>query len=948
MKTTVKNIFIILLTALLITCAGSPKADYGDIGSAADKVPLTSAAITGTLPNGLKYFILENARPENRAHLALVVNAGSVLETDDQRGFAHFTEHMSFKGTTRFPEMDLINYLRSLGMRFGPDANAYTSYNETVYSFDVPVETAGGKKSIPDKALAILDDWTYAVSFNPQDVASESLVVLEEMRSRLGAMDRVRKITLPILFEGSAYADRQPIGLSEIIEGATAEKLKSFYDRWYTSDNMTLVFVGDFDGKALQADLANHFNMKAADKPVNRPYHELPPPKSGNFKVEIITDAELTSSSYMIYYKQKPGAPRGTIGYYRETIVDYLIDTMLSERFEERETDPEAKAMNAWGGVWRWAKDSRFYTMGTSSKTGSAEAALKELLFEKEAMRRHGFTQNELDRAKVNLMSYMEQQVSEKDKRDSRSFIRNFTSHILYGEDMADIEWELDFVFTMLPGITLKEVSSAAKKYFSYNDCIVFLLAPEAEAQSLPSPQRIKAIFSEAEKLSIAPRKSETVSNELLDTVPQGGTITNEAADRQTGSLTLTLSNGAKVILRETKNKNNEIVMYAMARGGTFNAPAETDISVSLLDEMLAVSGLGPYSRIQLIQKLAGKQVYSSFWSSGYYRGFQGASTSKDLKTLVEMIYIFFTQPKFDERAVAAMIDQYKTSLMHQEEDPQKYFSRELTKIISNNHPRFKPLEASDMDKVSLAEAFDFLKLCLNPADYTFVFTGNINVNEMKELCSKYIASIPNSSSLNSWVDPRVVRPRRTDRTLYKGQDEKCTVYLAWFAGGPSDFSENRNQVAAVLTEYLDILLNDEIREKMSGVYSIGSGASVSVIPKGEYSLSVYFQCSPERSSELISAVNDIINKVSQQPVNQDVFNKAKEALIKQHENSIQRNLHIAQSFANSAVLYSTPLSSLNDRPAAVRAVRPENIQVLCREMIVQGPVQVVLYPEDW
>jgi len=945
---------VILLTSLVLTCVSSPtdSAQAGAVqtgslqtGKDTDKVPLTGKAITGVLPNGLRYFILENRMPENRANLALVVNAGSVLEKDDERGLAHFIEHLAFKGTSRFPENELIEYLRSLGMRFGADANAYTSYNETVYHFDVPVENRQGVKYIPDKAFAILDDWTYGVNFAPDDIKSESLVVLEELRSRLGAMERVRKITLPILFAGSAYANREVIGLKEVIESMTQQKVRNFYDRWYTSDNMALVFAGDFDGKALEESLARHFNMPQASKPVKRPKYDLPPPKSGNFLVEIITDPELTSSGFMIYYKQKQGAQNGTIGRFRESVIDYLIDIMLGVRFEEAASNPDSAATGSWSGIWRWAGNSRFYSMGTDPKTGSVERALRELLLEKENVRRYGFIQSELDRAKLNLVSYMEKLLSEKDKRDSRSYIRDFTSYFLYGEDMADIEWEVNAVNDMLPKIGLKEIQNAVKNYFSYNDCIVFLTAPAEEAADLPSKEQIKAIFAETEKAAITPRKDESTSGELLDDIPEKGSVTGEVTDRETGAVTLTLSNGVKVILKETKNKNNEIVMYAMAKGGTVNASDKEYISADLASEMIAASGLGPYSRIELMNRLAGKQVSNSFWTTSYYRGFQGSATSKDVKTLFEMIYLFFTKTKLDDRAIAAMLDQYKTTLARQEEDPQKYFSRELSKIINNNHPRFKPIELEDINKVSVEQAFSFINRCINPSDYTFVFTGNLKVNEMKELSSLYLASIPNAPTMNTWVDPGVTRPGKVEKHLYKGKDDKCTVYLGWFAPGPAAFDEGRNQTAAVLSEYLEILLTNEIREKLSGVYSISAGASVSVIPKGEYRLSVYFQCNPARADELISAVLDRITEINKNPLNQDTVNKSKEALLMEHENSLQKNLHIAQSFANSSVLYSTPLSRLNARPAAIRAVRPENVQSLCRDMTSSGPVQVVLYP---
>jgi zinc protease len=940
-----KKLFItvVFLSVLVVACT---RIDYAGLGAGTDKVPLSERVLTGTLPNGLRYFILENTLPENRAHLALVINAGSVLEEEDERGFAHFVEHMAFKGTARFPEMELIDYLRSLGMRFGPDANAYVSYNETVYHFDVPVETVDGIKRLPDRALAILDDWTYAISFNPEDVKSESLVVLEEKRARLGAMERVRKITLPVLFAGSAFADREPIGLADIIENATPQQLRAFYERWYTSDNMVLVFAGDFDGKALEAELTNHFNKPAATQPVNRPRHELPPPKKGNFHVEIITDPELTNSSYNIYFKQRLGAQRGTISAFRESVIDYLIDTMLSLRFEEASLNPLSAANSSWGGIWRWSENSRFYTMGTRPKTDNAEEALKELLLEKESMRRFGFTESELERAKLMLVSSMEKQLSERDRTESRTFIRGFTNHFLFNESMADIEWEVQAINALLPGIGIREIAKVSRNYFSANDCIVFLITPQNEADNLPSEDRIREIFRETQNAKLTKRQDTSLSGELLAIIPVPGTVVSEEQDAQTGAHIITMANGARVILKETTNRNNEITMYAIAKGGTANTTEDTIVSVNLLSEMLNVSGLGPYSRTELINKLAGKQVSKSFWLSDYYRGFQGSSTTQDLTTLFEMLHIFFTNPRLEERAIAAMIDQYRTNLAHLDENPQRWFSRQLTRIINNNHPLFMPLELADMEKVSVLEAHVFLNRCLNPGDYTFIFTGNLNLDVMRELSALYIASIPNAASMNQWNDPGISRPKRGRRTIYKGVDDRSIVYLGWFAQGRSDFNEQRNQVSAVLTEYLNILLTDEIREKMSGVYSISAGSSISVIPSGEYRISVSFMCNPARAEELIAAVQRFIAEIAARPLNQETFNKAKEALLMGHERSMQRNLHIAQSYANSFALYNTPLNRLNLRPNAIRAVTPLDVQNLCRQILVNGAVEVVLFPE--
>ena len=910
-------------------------------------VPLSGDVITGFLPGGLRYYILENSLPENRANLALIVNTGSVLERDDERGFAHFVEHLAFNDTARFPKLSLIEYLRSQGMRFGADANGYTNYDETVYHFDIPVEIKNGVKRIPDTALAILDDWTYAVSFLPEDVESESLVILEEMRSRLGAMERARKIIFPVLFKGSAYADREVIGLAEIIEGATAQSLKAFYDRWYTSDNMALVFVGDFDGKVLEADLVNHFNIPAAVQSVNRQRHELPDPLNGNFDIEIITDPEMTSSSFNIYYKLKPGAQRGSIASYRESVIDELIDIMLTMRFSEAELDPMSAANGSWAGIWRWSENSRFYTMGTQPKTGSYEEALEELLLEIESMRRFGFTQSELDRAKIQMVSYLEKKLSEKNRTESRTFIRGFTRHFIFGDDMPDIEWEVEYVNSIMPEIGLEEIFLAIQNYFAYNDISVFLLAPQSESEFLPDKDRIKSIFSETERAVVFQREDQFLSDELLDFVPEAGTVVSEQIDSDTGAHIITLSNGAKIILKETANRNNEVIMYAMAKGGITNADEETVISVNLLSEMLNVSGLGRFSRTELVNKLTGKQILFSFWNSNYFRGFQGSAITGELKTFFEMIHLFFTEPRLDHRAIAAMLDQYKTYLSHQNENPERWFSHEITRVINSRNPLLMPLEFEDMEKVSVEHADNFLKRCINPGDYTFVFSGNINIDLMRELSRIYIASIPPNQPMNSYNDPKIIRPEESRKIFYKGVDNRSLVYLTWFAKSSDQFNEQKNLTASVLSEYLDIVLTDEIRERLGGVYSISPGASVTVLPSGESRLYVFFACNPDRADELIQAVMEIIKKVSEGEINKDTFNKSKEALIMSHENSIQKNLHIAQSYANSSVLYGTPLGRLNQRPAAIRAVTEQEMQTLCKEAIVNGAVQLIQLPEN-
>jgi zinc protease len=586
----------LLIIALIAACATQADSRiYNSAGNAGDPVPLAQNVRMGTLPNGLRYYLLANAKPENRAYLALAVNAGSVLEKDDERGLAHFVEHMAFNGTSHFPERDLINYLRSLGMRFGADVNAHTSYDETVYEIETPVETDGnGVKRVPEKAMQIMDDWTHTVLFNPKDVDEERPIILEERRVHLGAMERIREKMLPILFQGSQYADRRTIGLPEIIENAPAEKLAHFYKTWYRPDNMAIIIAGDFDADALEASLSAYFTAPAPDSPLDRPKFDLEKPKKGRLDVEIFTDSELPYTAAFFYYKRQPKARGATLADYHESLVDYLVSLMLRERFDDQLDKPETPYAGASGYNQRYGFSSRYYVIGVQAKTGSAENAVKAVLFEKEKMERYGFTDAELERAKQETLSALEAQSAEKDRRNSSAYVGDFTNHFLKGEVNPDIEWEFNTAQKLLPRITAKDIADAAKNYFSENDLAVFLLAPESEP--LPSADQVKKMVADAKKQRIEKPNSQAVDADLVKNKPAPGAITEETVDNDTGALVWRLSNGARVVLKPTANQNDEIALYAVARGGVTSVKENEIAPARFASDMLSASGAGPFT----------------------------------------------------------------------------------------------------------------------------------------------------------------------------------------------------------------------------------------------------------------------------------------------------------------------------------------------------------------
>ncbi|MDR2746315.1 MAG: insulinase family protein, partial [Treponema sp.] len=900
---------------------------------------------SGVLPGGLRYFILENSRPENRAYLTLAVNAGSVLEKDDEQGLAQFVEHMAFNGTARFPESELIDYLRSLGMRFGPEVNAYTTYDNTVFGIEVPVEAEEREgvsvKRVPGKALDVLDDWTRAITFDPKDVDEERLVIMEEYRSRLGAIDRIQRQMLPVIFGDSPYANRYPIGLPEIIENAPAERLEAFYRRWYRPDNMALIIVGDFDGAALEAELPGHFPAGPAAEPFNRPRYDLSPPKKGNVETAVFTDPELSFTQINLYYKRKPQPVQATLEEYRENLMETLIHRMLNIRFDEISQKPDTPYTGAGAGNARYGASSRYYVLIAEPKSGEIETSLQELLREKESIRRFGFTQGEISIAKASLLSDLGQMAAEKDRQQSDYYVSGLTEYFLGGVSLPDIEWEYNAAQKLLPGIGVKDIAGLVKDYFEPGDLRVLIFAPEAEKANLPGDERIRELAGQSLRLKLKPPAEPAAASALVTQVPESGKIVFEELDAETGAQVWKLENGAALILKETRNRNNEVNLYAMARGGTLSAGADERVSVSLAAEIAGASGLGSWSRPQLVRLLADKQVSLSFWVGNYNRGFQGFAASGDLETLFELLYLSFTEPRVDDDASRSLLDSYRTSLTQRGEDPNAVFSDAMIDLITGGHPYFKPLTVDDLSRVDGAQVMSFLKRGLNPADYTFVFTGNLDTARIRSLAETWLASIPPGESWNSWTDPGMQRPGRADRKVYKGKEEQSIVYMGWFV--PLPFTEEQSVNAMVLGEYLDILFTRDIREKMGGVYSVTVDVSLSPTPKGELMMQVYFVCDPKRSGELSAEVEALLKQTAGGPLDGDTFAKSVEALKKNWEASVQNNLYIAQSYANSAVLLDSPLSRLDKRPGLFGKVNPGELQALCLTLLSRGPAKVTL-----
>jgi zinc protease len=626
-------------------------------------------------------------------------------------------------------------------------------------------------------------------------------------------------------------------------------------------------------------------------------------------------------------------------------------------RNENAVSKEENPFLGAGGWESRYGKMSRYYIMAAQAKTGRASATLESLLLEGESLYRYGFTEAELNRAKANLISGLEFQAAEKDRRESQVFVETFTTEFVDGARTPGIEWLLEAAYRFLPGIGIETVNARVKSYFEDDDLTVIVTVPEKELAEVPGSAAIKQMAAAARAADIAAPGEEADRGGLVEETPAPGSIIAESRD-PSGALVWTLSNGAKVILKKTANRNNEVSLYALARGGETSVPLEDDFSAYLASEIQVASGLGPFTRPELSRFLSDKQVSLSFWTSSYTRGFNGEASLPDLETLFQLLYVSFTRPRIEQTGLNLVLDARRTRLIQEADNPESVFSKELTKMVYSGHPRFKPMELEDLDSASVEKAAAFMKKALNPADYTFVLSGSLGPDEeageayplLRRLAETWLASIPGgkaggyTESWNTWADPGVTRPGKTEQTLNKGKEQKAFVYMAWFV--PAAWTEKANAQALLLDDYLEIVLTDEIREKRGGVYSISAQIAHSPMPKGELSLGVYFVCDPGRETELRTAVKEILSAIVAGGIDTETFNRAQEALVKGFELSMQNNVFIARNYAHFALITNTPLSRLDERPDLYRSVTADDITGVMGQVLEGGPAELVFLPE--
>ena len=931
----------LVLTAASFAAALQHSAVHAQAAAPAQQLPVDPQITIGKFSNGMRYYIRANPKPEKRAELRLVVNAGSVLEDDDQQGLAHFVEHMAFNGTQHFPRQELVHFIESLGMRFGADLNAYTSFDETVYMLQVPTD----KPETMDRAMLILEDWAHNVSFDPAEIEKERGVVMEEWRLRRGAGARMTDKLFPIAFKGSRYADRIPICKPEIIQGGKPERLKKFYTDWYRPDLMAVVAVGDFDKTAIENMVKTHFgSIPAAKSPRPRPSFDIPDHPGTVYA--ITTDKEMTTTSVGIT-NILPSRQQGSVAEYRQEIVDNLFSAMLTARFQEIAQKPDAPFIFAGAGRGNFlARNKDGASLTALVKEGGVERGLEALLVEADRVSRFGFTATEMDRQKQDLLRGYERAAVEKESRESSSradeYIRNFLSN----EPLPAIDDEYGLHQRFLPQITLEEINKLAKEWYSDRNRLVVVTAHEKSGLVIPDESKLEAVIKAAGGKELKAYADTAASATLLDSMPAPGSITKSAEKDKLGITEWELSNGVKVVLKPTTFKADEILFRATSPGGTSLASDKDYIPAATAAQVISAGGLGKLNAIDLQKALTGKVASASAFIGELEEGLSGSSSRKDLETMFQLIYLRFTQPRADADAFSIQATRAKTMLANQTAVPEFAFFEALTAARFQNHSRRRFPTPATVDEWNLDKSLAFYKdRFADASNFTFVFVGNFDLATMKPMVEKYLGSLPALHRKETWKDVGArsaagVIEKRVD----KGIEPKSLAAIVF--NGPFKFDQTNRVAIRAMSEVLENRLREAIREELGGTYSISANAGYQKNPNSEYTIAIEFGCAPERTDDLIKRVFQEIEQLKAAGPTDKQVNDEKEALLRDFEtNSKQNGFLLAQLMSR----YQS-----GEDPGAVWGV-PEYYKKIDAAMIKEAArtylnasnyVKVTLFPE--
>lgn len=849
---------------------------------------LDPTVVHGKLENGLTYYIKQNKKPENKIELRLVVKVGSIVEDADQLGLAHMAEHMAFNGTKNFKKNDIVSYLQGIGVEFGNDLNAYTSFDETVYILPIPTD----KSSNVEKGFQILEDWAHQVTYLDEDINSERAIILEESRLGKSGDERMFKKVYPELFKNSTYAERLPIGKDSIIKNFKPDAIRRFYRDWYRPDLMAVVVVGDITPADALAYVKKHFTgMQNPVSARKRDYADVPAYTEN--KAMVVTDKEATGYQFSINYSAKKEQPEGTVAEYRRELLLGIYATLINNRFRELTQKADPPFLFAGAGFAGYAKFHTSFSISGATGTQDVKKGIDAAITELERVKRYGFTAQELDRAKKNMLSGFERSWNNKDKTESAVFANEYVSNFTDGEPAPGIDTEYEMVKKMVPAITLDELNALTSIYKEEKNRFTYVTGPDANAATmLPEPVAIVAMLdARSNDATIKPYEEKAVSTSLLTAVPATGKVISNKKNTALGTTELLLSNGVKVTLKQTDFKNDQVLFSAFRLGGLQNYTLQDKYSAENAAMLVTSMGVGDFNPTDLRKSLAGKTVNLAPAISGGTAGFSGSSSKKDIESLFQLLYLHVQEPRIDTALFRSVVQRGKAQVAMLGANPQFAFIDTLYKVLYNNNqlaPTAVP-KLENYDKINLARSLEIYKERLGDVGgMNIVLVGSFDEAEMIALLEKYVAGLP-AKTKAQYVDNKVRPFVGVNNFQFKKGKEDKSLILGIFHG-KVDYSEAAVLKFNGLSDAINIIITEEMREKIQGIYGGGTSVAVEKLPYGSFQLVLQLPCGPAKVDTLVAAFNHELKKIAEQGIDAGYVEKVKKSWIESYKVDAKKN----------------------------------------------------------
>lgn len=867
---------------LLLLCLLPGCASLG-LSRGSEPLPIDRSVRIGTLDNGLRYYIHQNREPRARAELRLVVNAGSVLEARDQLGLAHLVEHMAFNGTDHFEKQALVDYLERIGMRFGPDINAYTSFDETVYQLTVPTDSAGPLAT----GLQILDDWARGISFDSVEVEKERGVVIEEWRLGQGAGSRLQEKQFPVLLRGSRYADRLPIGTRESLEEFSPAAARRFYRDWYRPELMAVVAVGDFDADSMEAAIRERFSaLPSREGPERRQYLV---PSHRETLVSIATDEEATAATVSINMKRPP-SEWTTVEDYRRWIIETLASGMMTDRLSEWTQKPDSPFLDVSSFHGRFLRPLSAFVLSARVPATGVERGLQELLREMTRVRQHGFTDSELEREKSQLLRRAEQRHAERHRTTSASYAADYTAHFLYGGTLISDEDEYQLYRSLVPGITLGMVNAVADDWMQTENRVILVNMPESDSIRPPRQERLETIVRSADRARTTPYADARSTDPLLGRLPEPGRIVEERTYGELGITEWRLGNGARVLLKPTDFRDDELLLVARSPGGSSQVSDDDYLAALTASAVVQAGGLGQLSQVELRKLLAGTVAGVGADVSETHEGLSGAASVRDMETLFQLAHLKFQAPRRDSLAIEAYRQHARSTIALRSADPDQAFADTLRALLSQYHPRAMPLTPADFDRLDIDRSFEIYRdRFADASDFTFYLVGSFSLDSIRPLVITYLASLAGIDREEQARDVGIRAPEGVvTRTLHRGSEPRARTQIVFT--GPVEFDRDRLYELDLLSGVLRLRLRESLREELSGTYGVSVGAGAVGDPRPRFQVSIGFGSEPERMPELTRAVFAVVDSLRTVGPRPDDLLKVKEMELREREVALRTN----------------------------------------------------------